>query len=356
MDAPEVRPDRDPRVGSRVVVRHRLEQPDPLTGATLTDAVGELVAHDDGILVVRTRRGEVRVRRAAVTAVKEIPPSPSRRGKPHRALSVEDMQRVMVGAWPAVETARLGDWVLRASRGFTQRANSVMTAGSPGIALPDALDRVERWYAERDLPPNLTLAGPVGFDPTDDQVGAEALRRGYLPRVATLTLTAPTRLLADLRHGKGPGGAPEVADPQPVEVGGELTDAWFTAYRAYREVDDEAARAILTGSPAQAFATVRDGDGGGDDVAGGGGAVIGIGRLGLSAAWGGIAAMWVDPRARRRGIATGMLAALARAAERAGAASLHLQTDTDNTTALALYEGHGFERHHSYVNLRRPGG
>ena len=49
-----------------------------------------------------------------------------------------------------------------------------------------------------------------------------------------------------------------------------------------------------------------------------------------------------------------MLGALARAAERAGAASLHLQTDTDNTTALALYERHGFERHHAYVNLSRP--
>ena len=60
MDAPEVWSGRDPRVGSRVVVRHRLGAPDPLTGATLTDAVGELVSDDDGILVVRTRRGEVR--------------------------------------------------------------------------------------------------------------------------------------------------------------------------------------------------------------------------------------------------------------------------------------------------------
>jgi ribosomal protein S18 acetylase RimI-like enzyme len=49
-----------------------------------------------------------------------------------------------------------------------------------------------------------------------------------------------------------------------------------------------------------------------------------------------------------------MLGALARAAERAGAASLHLQVDTANTTALELYERHGFERHHSYVNLSRP--
>ena len=134
-----------------------------------------------------------------------------------------------------------------------------------------------------------------------------------------------------------------MGDPQEVELGGELTDEWFTAYRAYREVDDEAARAILTGSPAQVFATLRDDDG----------TVVGIGRLGLAAAWGGIAAMWVAPAARRRGIATGMMAALARAADRAGAASLHLQTDTDNTSALALYERHGFERHHAYVNLRQ---
>jgi N-acetylglutamate synthase len=345
MDAPEVRADRGARVGSRVVVRHRLDAPDPLTGATLTDAVGELVGDDDGILVVRTRRGDVRVPRDRVTAVKEIPPSPSRRGKPHRALSVEDLQRVMVGAWPAMETARLGDWVLRASRGFTQRANSVMTAGSPGIPVPAALDAVQRWYAERDLPPNLTLAGPVGFDPADDTVGAEALRRGYTARVATLTLTAPTRLIADGPRETPSQGPLGVGHPQEVQVGGELTDEWFAAYRAYRPVDEEAARAILTGSPGQAFATVR--------APGPGGEVIGIGRLGLAAAWGGIAAMWVDPRARRRGIAGAMLAALAREAARAGAASLHLQTDSDNAPALALYERHGFERHHAYVNLRR---
>ena len=127
-----------------------------------------------------------------------------------------------------------------------------------------------------------------------------------------------------------------------VEVGRELTQEWFAAYRAYRDVDDVAARAVLTGSPAQAFASVRDDDG----------TVVGIGRLGLAAAWGGIAAMWVDPTARRHGVGSRLLGALARHAEGAGAASLHLQTDTDNAAALGLYERHGFDRHHAYVNLR----
>ena len=343
MDEEAAGPDRGPRVGSRVVVRHRLEHPDPLSGATLTDVVGDLLRADAGILVVRTRRGEVRVPRALVTVVKEIPPTPSRRGAPHRALSVEDLQRVMVGAWPAMETERLGDWLLRASRGFTQRANSVVAVGSPGMPLPAALDAVERWYAARGLPPNLTVAGPVGVDPAADVVGVEALRRGYTARVPTLTLTAPTRLIADHPPRRAPDSPVGVGDPQSVEVGGELTDAWFTAYRSYRPVDEVAARAILTGSPEQVFATAR-----GDD-----GAVVGIGRLGLASAWGGVAAMWVAPGARRQGLASALLTALAVAAARRGAASLHLQTDTDNVAALRLYERRGFEGHHTYVNLSR---
>ncbi|HET6967369.1 MAG TPA: GNAT family N-acetyltransferase [Ornithinibacter sp.] len=346
MDEEAVGSDRGPRVGSRVVVRHRLEHPDPVSGATLTDVVGDLVGADTDALVVRTRRGEVRVPRPQVTVVKEIPPTPSRRGAPHRALSVEDLQRVMVGAWPAMETDHLGDWLLRASRGFTQRANSVVAVGSPGMPLPAALDAVERWYAARGLPPNLTLAGPVGFDPAADEVGTQALRRGYTRRVPTLTLTAPTRLIADHpRRGASNSPAP-VGDPQSVEVGGELTDAWFTAYRSYRPVDEVAARAILTGSPEQVFATARDADG----------KVVGIGRLGLASAWGGVAAMWVAPGTRRQGLASRLLTALAVAAAEGGAASLHLQTDTDNTAALALYEWRGFERHHEYVNLSRGGG
>ena len=343
MDEEAAGPDRGPRVGSRVVVRHRLEHPDPLSGATLTDVVGDLLRADAGILVVRTRRGEVRVPRALVTVVKEIPPTPSRRGAPHRALSVEDLQRVMVGAWPAMETERLGDWLLRASRGFTQRANSVVAVGSPGMPLPAALDAVERWYAARGLPPNLTVAGPVGFDPAADEVGVEALRRGYTARVPTLTLTAPTRLIANHPPREARSGPLAVGGSQSVEVGGELTDGWLTAYRSYRPVDEVAARAILTGSPEQVFATVR-----GDE-----GAVVGIGRLGLASAWGGVAAMWVAPAARRQGLASALLTALAAAAAQRGAASLHLQTDADNTAALRLYERRGFERHHAYVNLSR---
>ena len=98
---------------------------------------------------------------------------------------------------------------------------------------------------------------------------------------------------------------------------------------------------MLLGSPAQDLATATDGDG----------TVVGIGRLGVASAWGGVAAMWVAPAARRRGVGGAVLGVLASRARARGIRSLHLQTDTDNTPALALYARHGFIPHHDYVNL-----
>jgi GNAT superfamily N-acetyltransferase len=325
-----------PPTGSRVVVRHRLPAPDPLSGATLTDVVGVLVHADGEHLLVRTRRGEVGVPRESVTVVKELPPAPSRRGAPHLALSVEDLERVMVGAWPAPDTEHLGDWLLRAAGGFTRRANSVMTAGDPGLPYAAAVDAVEAWYAARGLTPALTLAGPVGFELAGDPLGAELLARGYLPRVTTSALTAAVTTVLD---AVPPAPSPGVE----LTTSATLTDEWFTAYEGYREAPPGPARAVLTGSPEQVFAAAVDEEG-----------VLGVGRLGIAATWGGIAAMWVAPRARRRGVASALLATLSGEARRRGIRSLHLQTDTDNAAAQRLYRGAGFVPHHEYVTLSRP--
>ena len=257
MDAPEVGSGRDPRVGSRVVVRHRLGAPDPLTGATLTDAVGELVSDDDGILVVRTRRGEVRVPRPEVTALKEVPPSPSggaSRTAPCRSRTSARHGRRVAGDGDRA-ARRLGAAGVARLHPAGQLGDDGRQPRHPAAGCPRhrraVVCRARLWRRTSPSP------GRCGFDAAGDAVGAEALRRGYVARVATLTLTAPTRPHRD----PPPGAARRCGNPQEVEVAGELTEAWFAAYRAYRPVDDEAARAILTGSPGQAFATVRDDDG-----------------------------------------------------------------------------------------------
>jgi hypothetical protein len=58
------------RVGERVVVRYRESD-------GLHDALGELLAVGPDAVVVRTRRGDVRVPATAMVTGKRVPPPPS---------------------------------------------------------------------------------------------------------------------------------------------------------------------------------------------------------------------------------------------------------------------------------------
>lgn len=341
-------------LGARVVVRHRLTAPDAF-GHTLTDVVGDLVARDAVALVVATRRGEVVVPRDLVEVVKALPPRPGRRGAAHRALSVEGLQEVMVGAWGALEREWLGRWQLRAGAGYTMRANSVALLGSPGVPLADAVARSFAWYAARGLPLNVTLAGPVGFAVESDPLGVELLARGARQAERCLTMTADTGAVLASHDVRPRRGAPEdaLARTHGIEVGEDLSEDWLEAHRGYRTtnrltasgaVDDTwavTARRILTGSPGQLFATLRAANG----------EVIGLGRGGLTPGWVGLGSIWVAPAHRRRGLAHALTLALLAEAARRGHRSAHLQVLSDNAPARALYAAMGFEPHHDYVNV-----
>jgi hypothetical protein len=58
--------------GTRVVVRYRID-------GGLTDALGHLVATDDGDCTVRTRKADVVIPLDLVVAAKAVPPAPERR-------------------------------------------------------------------------------------------------------------------------------------------------------------------------------------------------------------------------------------------------------------------------------------
>ncbi len=61
--------------------------------------------------------------------------------------------------------------------------------------------------------------------------------------------------------------------------------------------------------------------------------------------------LFTDPAARRRGIARELVGAVRRAAAEAGALRLSLQTEPDNTAALALYRQCGFAVHADLTTL-----
>lgn len=335
-------------LGSRVVVRWRLATPDTSTGARLTDSVGTLAARDEETVTVETSRGSVVIARAAVTAAKEVPPRPSRRGAAHLALSVPDLQRVMIPSWGAVDRQDLGDWVLRASSGFTQRGNSVVPLGDPGLPLADAVDHVERWYAARGLPAKFAVAGPVGFEPADDPLGGLLLARGYVVGSLTRNLTAPARGVAAADPG-GPG----------VTTTSEPTQAWLAAYRRTRQTVTGVTESVLQGSPRQVFGQILPGGGlsqqlGLRSADAAGTTPVAVARLGLGAGWAGLGAVWTDPAYRGRGLAAHLVARLAEIALREGVSLMHLQVEHDNTAAQRLYERLHFQTHSSYAYLSQP--
>src|SRR5690606_17567187 len=172
-----------------------------------TDTVGVLTSWDEGVLRITRRGGEsVRIPESALVAGKTVPAAPARRRGP--AASYGELARVASRAWPPTESARLGDWELRAAAGgpagrrtgFTRRANSVLPLGDPGRPLDEALTAVRDWYAERGLPAYVQTA--TGAEGTQEVLGAELERRGRVRRGGGGSGAAA----GGARHG-GDGGA-----------------------------------------------------------------------------------------------------------------------------------------------------
>ncbi|MFE4515319.1 GNAT family N-acetyltransferase [Kitasatospora sp. NPDC056783] len=268
-----------------------------------------------------------------LVAGKVVPPFPARRAPLPAATAVE-LQRIAGRGWPAVEQEPLGEWTLRASAGFTRRANSVQALGDPGMALPPALDAVRAWYAARGLPAYVEVVSPGSPEP----LVAELDRLG--PGHAHCRVrTAPLAALA--RAGSATMGAPPAGGRGSVRLSRTADAAWTSMYR--RVGDDpaveEAARQVLHGGPSVWFATVP-GAAGQPPLA--------IGRCVIDGPWACFGAIEVQPHARRAGLATAVMAVLASRAAEEGASGGYLQVETGNAGANALYDGLGFRTSHTY--------
>ncbi|MCM9081641.1 GNAT family N-acetyltransferase [Streptomyces spororaveus] len=308
-------------VGKRVSVR-RVEA--GLSGSPeFTDTVGVLTSWDQGVLLITKKDGQsVRIAESSLVAGKIVPPAPARRRGP--AASFEELSRVTARAWQPLESEPLGAWTLRAAGGFTRRANSVLPLGDPGIPLDDALARVTSWYARRSLPAYVQVA--TGAAGTQEMLGAELARRGWVNEVS-----------AEVRIGAlapvGDVDAPAAADVRLTRVPDE---EWLGRYG--KVSDPDLARRVLVEGPSVWFATLPGGRA--------------VGRCVVDGRWAGFAAVTVDPAHRREGLATAVMAALARRALEEGASAAWLQVETDNPGALALYDGLGFVTHHAYHHYR----
>lgn len=279
-----------------------------------------------------TRRDGVTVRlpESSLVAGKVVPAAPARRGG-LPAAGVRELTRVAARSWPAPEQEPVGGWLCRAAGGWTRRANSAVPTGSSGgpAGEPD-LERITAWYAARGLPAVLQVV--TGAADGQEPLAARLDGRGWTASGHSAVRIGALAPLADREE-----------DPR-VHVGRELTGEWLRGYpRA--ALRPEAARAVLTGGPSVWFAAVagRPGDG-----------PAAVGRCVVDGRWAGFAAVEVSPAHRRRGLATAVMAELARAALADGASAGYLQVEADNGPARALYTALGFAEHHRYHYRTAP--
>jgi N-acetylglutamate synthase len=300
-------------VGHRVVVRRRTE-------GGLTDVLGELTLLDADRLVVRTETGTVHeIPLADVVAGKPIP------ARPPRYSEIIALERIGNRAWPAPDVERLGDWLLRAAEGWTNRANSALPLGDAGLPLAEAVRACREWYTERDLLPRITVPLPVRRD-----VARHLEATGWTAQPMVLVQTGPLAAMID------------AAPASQVQLRERPSAEFLAVIRARKAALPASAEHVLTSVPAVRFAEARDHDG----------TLLAITRGALVEDWLHLGLVEVVPEARRRGLAQATSAALAGWARDLGATRAFLQVEEANEAAVRLYARLGFATHHTYVTYR----
>ncbi|MEV0533167.1 GNAT family N-acetyltransferase [Kitasatospora sp. NPDC050463] len=297
------------------------------------DVIGVLTSWDDLELTVVPRSGDpVTFAEKLLVAGKVVPLFPARRATPPVA-SPAELQRIAALGWPAVEQEPLGEWTLRASAGFTRRANSVQALGDPGLPPAEALAAVRRWYAARGLPAWVEISTPGS--PEDLRGELDRLGAAYSPTLVLVAALAPLTRLGSGHHR--------------VRLARTAGAEWMSLYR--RVTDDpaveEAARQVIHGGPSVWFATVPGAPGQ---------PPLAIGRCVIDGPWACFGAIEVAPYARRTGLATTLMAVLAARAAEESATGAYLQVEAENDGAIALYDGLGFTTSHTYHYARLPQG
>lgn len=327
-----------------MVVRRVLRgETGPTGGPAFTDVLGILVSWADGVAVVQPEQGPaVSIAVADIVSGKPVPPRPSVRLR----ISPADAERRALAAWPAIESEPLGDWLLRASRGYSTRANSVLAVGTPGMPVPQAVQRVAAFYADRGLPALAQVV--VG---SDEEAALAGL--GWVPArpgeddtlFQVASVAAARRSVRRSLRDVVP--AAEVTSDVTPEVTAHVTEAWL-ADDERTLASREAAVAVLDGPADVGFVS----------VAGPAGEVVAKGRVARGSGavpgdddWAGITNVWVSPDRRRQGLGAVVMAAMLDWAAERGATTVFLQVRGDNPGAVAAYEKLGFLTHHAYRYL-----
>jgi ribosomal protein S18 acetylase RimI-like enzyme len=234
------------------------------------------------------------------------------------------IEEVSLNAWPALQQMLFDGWILRFSKGYTKRANSVNPLFGSTMDVDQKVDACQALYAERGLRPIFRLT-PFSVPSGLDQVLED---RDY-------TKTDPTLVL----HLDLQGFDPQPA--APIDLRGEPLDAWLGIFCRFKGAPIEKHRAhreILQAIPSRRFPASL--------VEAGRPVACGLGVL--ENEYFGLFDVVTDPQHRRQGYGRQLVASLLRRAKEHGARHAYLQVESTNEPARRLYAGFGFQEIYRY--------
>jgi predicted GNAT family acetyltransferase len=238
---------------------------------------------------------------------------------------VEAIERATVAAVAPRELEELPGWLLAYDSVTVNRARSAvpLTHDRPDAA---AVPRIHERYRMRGIAPNFRIAQLAAMAPVE----RELARLGLASQQPTQVMVARAE---DVVHAAG--GA--------VHVAAEPDDAWAAVFlgEGFDPADGASRVATLKRAKGSLFAGVREG-----------GAVVAGGVLALGHGWASIHGMRTALAHRGRGLATRVLAALAREALARDHARIVLQVEVANDTATRVYRRCGFELAWTYAYWR----
>ncbi|MQA10464.1 MAG: GNAT family N-acetyltransferase [Pseudonocardiaceae bacterium] len=225
-------------------------------------------------------------------------------------------------AWPALIDRPLGEWRMRASDGFTGRANSTLAAGDPGMPVEDALDEAVRFAVDHGITPSAQVV--MGTE-TEEEIE----KVDWVVNIEHAAGAEVSVLTGRLDGLTWPPVSGVSVDPTPSAQWWQLAAGTAEPTRAQRQV-------LGTGRSIGFGSAWRDGQ------------VVAVVRGALVGDLLHIASLSVMPEYRRQGIAAGLLGSLAEWAVERGATRCAAQVAVHNTPALQLWSVLGCAEHHRY--------
>jgi len=230
--------------------------------------------------------------------------------------------------WPAEESIPLGPWRLRATHGYSHRANSVRTVAAESMSAnwDDLVTEAEAFYREHRLP-SIFHISPATMPSDLDQI---LDHRGHLIEKSSEVLSAdPVAICAATARQDFLGQIILHNDPDAD---------WLSCALDERIGPKKIREQICRRIPApRAFASIIEN---GRTIA------RALGAVNSGIGW--VYCMATVPDRQRRGCATRLLNSLADWSSTNGAKKMYLQVQADNAVARELYVRSAFVKQYEY--------